>query len=649
MKPEQVMGIQGLRGIAVLAVIANHMHGNLLPGGYLGVDVFFVISGYVITSSLSRSLDSDWKLYLKNFYARRIKRLFPALFVFIFLTYAVSYSISMDMSKATLRTGATALLGLSNLYQIRIGNDYFGLASDQNFFTHTWSLGVEEQFYLLFPIVLFVLFRYRTHITTYLLFLSASSFAFFVILFFYDLTTQYYFPVSRFWEFLAGAITFLIASKTNGPIKQKKFLPNIVLIVVLSSFFTQHKYFLFTSVLICLSSSYLIFICATRGHKVLEKSFLTFTGDLSYSLYLYHFPLIAILNIEGGLANDVLSLSAIYVISFLSLKYIERPLIRDQKFLTKSKIFALFPLLSGSAFLFIVLGNVYFNDEALFSPPPTDVFRSCSTAQLASKKMGQCHLGSDNSLKTVFFIGDSHAAALAPFINEIHSKYFHNMYLIETGGLFTRTLTSSTNSNLDIAGIQAMDFVKESAKSGDTVVIVNQFLTWFSKTYNDDPSRHRLFADRKLVSKNTALKMYSKDLSRAAKELKEIGVNIILFAPFPDFKTRPHTCYSPLFNVFEKNDLFGLLNARLMKKCSTMRSEQEIRRKNTLTAFRNVEDENSNLSVFDPIDMICGRSLCSSYKNGDPIYFDDDHVNSKFSPYLLKAFFKRYQSNLTPK
>ena len=147
--------IDGLRAFAVVAVIINHFNKDILPGGYLGVDIFFVISGYVITSSLFGRPSKDFKDFISGFYERRIKRLVPALSVFVLIT-SIAICLFNPSPGLLLRTGITSLFGLSNLYLLKQSTDYFAQSTELNVFTHTWSLGVEEQFYILFPFLIWL-------------------------------------------------------------------------------------------------------------------------------------------------------------------------------------------------------------------------------------------------------------------------------------------------------------------------------------------------------------------------------------------------------------------------------------------------------------------------------------------------------------
>ena len=142
--------IDGLRGLAVLAVVINHLNHNWLEGGFLGVDIFFVISGYVITASINGRLNQPLGMFLGEFYRRRVQRLAPALITCVAITGLLTCLFVTDPS-SSLITGATALFGVSNIYLLQESTNYFGLDASLNTFTQTWSLGIEEQFYLVFP------------------------------------------------------------------------------------------------------------------------------------------------------------------------------------------------------------------------------------------------------------------------------------------------------------------------------------------------------------------------------------------------------------------------------------------------------------------------------------------------------------------
>ena len=147
--------IDGLRALAVLSVIINHFNSTLLPGGYLGVDIFFVISGFVITSSLANRKETRGRVFFWSFYKRRIKRLLPALLLCFVIT-GILISFFNPLPQKHLITGFFSIIGFSNIDLYLNAIDYWGDSAKLNPFTHTWSLGVEEQFYLVFPLIVWL-------------------------------------------------------------------------------------------------------------------------------------------------------------------------------------------------------------------------------------------------------------------------------------------------------------------------------------------------------------------------------------------------------------------------------------------------------------------------------------------------------------
>jgi len=196
--------IDGLRALAVVAVIVNHFNKGFLSNGFLGVDIFFVISGYVITSSLYHRPTKNFKVFISEFYERRVKRILSALSFFV-LSLSLIISLFSQSPGESLKTGLTSLFGISNIYLYKMNVNYFAPYPEYNVFTHTWSLAVEEEFYLLFPLLIwFTGFGSQTKNSFKNLFIliSGLSIASLIIFLHFHQVNQsvsYFLMPSRFW------------------------------------------------------------------------------------------------------------------------------------------------------------------------------------------------------------------------------------------------------------------------------------------------------------------------------------------------------------------------------------------------------------------------------------------------------------------
>jgi peptidoglycan/LPS O-acetylase OafA/YrhL len=206
----RLVEIDGLRALAVLAVVVNHFFEVVLPSGFLGVDVFFVISGYVITRQLNLSTAESWTEHLLTFYARRIKRLLPTLLLVVVVTTMGFLLLAPKPSAEVLKTGYYALFGASNVFLFVSSSNYFSIGAKLNSFTQTWSLGVEEQFYVVFPLLMWLAgyngLRGRAKISIWkmLVILTMASFVAYLYFSSHASAAAFYLMPMRFWELSTG-------------------------------------------------------------------------------------------------------------------------------------------------------------------------------------------------------------------------------------------------------------------------------------------------------------------------------------------------------------------------------------------------------------------------------------------------------------
>lgn len=322
--------IDGLRAIAVVPVILFHFGENILPGGFLGVDVFFVISGYLITSIIQKELN-DNSFSFVNFWKRRFTRIFPALLFVSACTLVASYFLAFRPYQQEIGAQSlAAFFSLSNVYFWRTTGDYWGVASEESPFLHTWSLALEEQFYLFFPVMVFLLHRGGRNLPILgIASLTAVSLLLFTItVHTYKAATFYLLP-TRAWELGAGCLTAWLSAGYSSSTKRLEALAFLGLIVVLCSYNSVDHLGL-SAIAVVLGSS---FILAAGGsgvcYTLLSAAPLVHVGKISYSLYLWHWPFIALANhasiILGQPANLAASTAAIYVLSLFTYRFVETP------------------------------------------------------------------------------------------------------------------------------------------------------------------------------------------------------------------------------------------------------------------------------------------------------------------------------------
>lgn len=364
--------IDGLRALSIIPVILYHSDTSMFSGGYIGVDVFFVISGYLITTLILQDIQNG-TFSLSNFYERRARRILPALMVVMLFAWPFAWLFFMpvEMERFAETTIATILF-ISNILFWHQSGDYFALAAELNPLIHTWSLAIEEQYYLLFPIVLLIINKYlklKIYLVLGLLFLGS--------LFWGVLSSQQY-PIfsfymlpTRLWELLAGSIVAVhidgSISKTHNK-RKSEFLSFIGLVLIISSSILFNNETPFPSIYATapvLGAVLIIMFCSpgTVTHKILTFKPLVGVGLVSYSAYLWHQPIFAFIKHQTQSSPHwwVLSIACLLTMSFayLSWKYVEQPF-RNREIITKKKLLV---SMSGLGSLFLCLGLMADHNE----------------------------------------------------------------------------------------------------------------------------------------------------------------------------------------------------------------------------------------------------------------------------------------------
>lgn len=347
--------IDGLRAIAVLPVVAFHAGMQGLSGGYVGVDVFFVISGFLITSILWREM-GDGEFTFRAFYFRRAKRILPALYVVLAATLVAGYLLLTPVDLRTLSESALSVLGFASNFYFWTQSGYFGPAADQLPLLHTWSVSVEEQFYIVFPALLLAIHRFAGRYALIVVgVLLAVAFAGSAWLTAYHPMASFYLLHTRAWELLLGATLALLPQqhKISPLVAAPAFLIGIAMIVTaIVTFDADTRTPGLAAALPCMGAALIIWAGtnASYARLLLANPLMVGVGRISYSMYLWHWPLVIYMPPELGERGEfspvVLAsyFGTLFVISTLSYVLIEQPFRRGLEIKVPLK-----PLLWGTA------------------------------------------------------------------------------------------------------------------------------------------------------------------------------------------------------------------------------------------------------------------------------------------------------------
>lgn len=326
--------IDGLRAIAVLAVVAYHA-GLPVPAGFVGVDVFFVISGYLITALLAREQDATGRIDMLAFYARRVRRILPALVVVVAATVAASAVLLPDASLARVMRSAASALGVTaNIHFQNATGGYFDQDSDLMPLLHTWSLSVEEQFYFIWPLLLVLIVRRRWLLVV----LAALSLGLAQWGLQVDPEAAFFQMPARFWELAVGG---LIALAPQRPLRGVATVGLVTLAIAIAY---PMPAFPGAGALPAVLGAGLVVHAVHSGRSVraLELAPVRFVGLISYSLYLWHWPLLSLYratHLEApGVAVSLVLCAAAGVLAWLSYRFIETPARRGFRTLSARRV-----------------------------------------------------------------------------------------------------------------------------------------------------------------------------------------------------------------------------------------------------------------------------------------------------------------------
>ena len=623
--------IDGLRALAVLAVILFHTKDDLMRGGFAGVDIFFVISGFLITSILKRDLHQG-SFSIAEFYERRARRILPALLTVITATLLV-FSMSLfpaDYMEAT-KSAIAAIFSVSNIFFWH-SIDYFAPASQEMPLLHTWSLGVEEQYYLIFPVLLFYLDKFfpEKRVAIILATLGLLSLAFAEYASRAHPSFAFYWLPARFWEMaLGGLLAYLPHRASSLKISNSLSIAGLLMIVATYTFYDDKTPFPGIAALLpCIGAALLII--ARDGFisdKILGNAAMNAIGRMSYSLYLWHWPVLAFWRTrfeEQTTIEAICALLVTFILAWLSWRFVETPF-RNRAFLTRKQVFgfsiaAMLALTSAASFIVVKDGiPARFTDKVLAIAGAANDYKAVVYEQCiepANRQDENCYFGDSAQKKVTAVIwGDSHAGANYPAIDAFAKE--HHIRGIK----FTKSSCPGFTGDYE--------FKHSDAPCRDFNKRVLEFII------ADKNIRHVFFAGRwapvidTLSFEGTRDNALYKALSHTAEQLRHKGKQSYFIASEPEFEFNPPRCLS-------RRAAFG--DGSFTCRLTTLNEYLE-HEKLSLPVFSALAE---NYPVFFPHSVLCNKKECQVQNGDDVLYFDDDHLSRKGALYIVPGLTKAF-------
>ncbi|CAN5475018.1 acyltransferase family protein [soil metagenome] len=631
--------IDGLRAVAVLAVVLNHLSSSLVPGGYVGVDIFFVISGYLITAIISREI-GEGRFSFARFYERRARRIFPALLAVLAATLTAGYFLLLPSDYArALQAAVVTIFFASNfmLWKEQVG--YFETIDTKlDPLLHMWSLAVEEQFYLLFPVFLLLGYRYfRQRIAWALAACALVSLSGAAWLAKENSTAAFFLSPLRAWELLAGALLALGFLPPIGSrmVREAMVAGGLASILMACFAYSERTTFPGLTALVPVLGAAAIIYGGTNGPtaagRMLQWRPIVYIGLISYSLYLWHWPLIVLAQYANGLEPLTTYLALLFLASLVlasaSYHFIEQPFRRGSmgtsRLALRSK--------AGLAFLlslFCVFGvaksgfpdrfdaQVVSLDKARSPLIPYD---QCSNLS----PQAACFLGAPKGEASMLLWGDSHLLSYAPVLQEILLQgniravflpYLGCAPLFDAASLYNPACAASQ------AEVNKYLVAHPQIKT----VVVAAF--WSRYFHQDGPVKMISDSDKSIVGVAAA----QTGLRATLKWLQQNKRAILLIGPVPTYSK----------NVPAALALETVTGKKFMRSTS---SEEKLNN----APFLSIVDEfkpSASFQYLSPIDWLCANE-CQVVKDGISLYRDAHHLSTHgaiaLRQEMSRGFFQR--------
>ena len=647
--------IDGLRAVAVLAVVIFHAFPALLPGGFIGVDIFFVISGYLISTIVFKALQGEQFSYA-DFYARRIRRIFPPLIFMIATTLVLGWHALLPVEYAQLAKHSLGGFGFVANILLWQESGYFDTAAEFKPLLHLWSLGVEEQFYLFWPVLAVLAWRLKC-VGWFLVMSFAGSFLTNVLTVESSPAAAYFLLPARAWEMLAGAalawVQFRHPTRLQFSSHSALMLAamGITLISAGLVLIDQHNAFPGWWALLPVGGAVSL-IAAGAANPVnrylLSNRWMVGVGLISFALYLWHWPLLSLLRIVKGAdvtaGMVIVAVAVAFLLSWLSYRFIETPIRSRKGWVPVTSLVTLCVVLMGASSNIFVRDGLGFRlkdaqtkieSRALEWPDNLNRGDACK-GMLPDDIDLDCLVADPHRRPTAIILGDSHANHYYWGLAEQLAPLGVNLMQLAEGGCMPLYGVAVSDEGVLDDCRKPMGAALDHAISDDaieTIFLGGRWMSYISgrelkdgpdyvpdETLQlpDDPEAQGL--DREAV--------FSKAMSATLDRLVASGKQVMFMHAVPElpFHTRECISWSPNRFVSRVPRTICAVDYDVIRE----RAEEYLPLLNGLLS------RYPTLRIFDPTPLLCDRTQCTARADGMLLYRDDDHLSLDGTRWLGK-------------
>ena len=673
--------IDGLRAVAIIPVVIFHAFPSVLPGGFVGVDIFFVISGFLISSIILKGLQRE-TFSFSGFYANRIKRIFPALLFVLGTSFVFGWFFLLPGEYAQLGKHIVGGAGYVENFVLLREAGYFDTKSFLKPLMHLWSLGIEEQFYLTYPFLLWLGWHLRRNVLAIIVPLVFISFSLNIWQVRGNVAASFLLPQTRFWELWAGGILayldiFQQDVRSRLPGNWARLTPHIsqgkltypgaaivnsilsivgmLLVGTALLLVREHAFPGWWALLPVCGASLLILAGPDTwiNRRILSNKAAVFVGLISYPLYLWHWPILSFLRIiRGGEPSGSVRTTAVIVglvLSWATWHFVEHPIRFGRKTWIKTAALAVISVVVGC------IGYTIFHQDGFAGrfknipddfgwahpePPSTPDCRKI----VALDKMQYCRsfgVGPPD----VLLIGDSHAASLYRGLAPAYQKRSHTLMNLGAPACVpfydTESYTLGMQQERDCKLIvnRMLEFATSTASVRTVILSVRGPLNISGDYFGEDA---RGAAPKKIVwdgapKGSSQAEMFAGAFRNTILRLSASGKNVVLFIDWPELGFDPRSCLPRPVPL--------LSHTRPL--CGVPRSQVDTRNRAYREAIFGMKREFSGLRVFDPLPYLCDSLACYAMSGGHLLYRDDSHLSAAGATYLSEKFVAE-QGSLSP-